>query len=191
MTTPLDARSTNPRTGGASFSVRNRMARAIWNLVWRSMGIWTPVPFFRWRRFLLRLFGASIAAEARVYPGVEVWSPANLKMESWSCLAKGVKCYSMAMVTLDKFALVSQGAHLCAGSHDIDDPNFQLIAAPIFIGKNAWVAAEAFVGPGVTVGDGAVLGARAVLFKDLPVMQVAVGNPARVVRKRTQSIANN
>ncbi|QEE43372.1 putative colanic acid biosynthesis acetyltransferase (plasmid) [Rhizobium sp. WL3] len=185
MTVPLDARSTNPRTGGASFPLRNRIVRAVWNVTWRSMGIWTPIPLFGWRRFLLRLFGAKIAAEARVYPGVEIWAPANLRMESWSCLARGVKCYSMAMITLDKFALVSQGAHLCAGTHDIDDPDFQLRAAPILIGENAWVAAEAFVGPGVAMGEGAVLGARGVLFKDLQKMEVAVGNPARVVRMRT------
>jgi putative colanic acid biosynthesis acetyltransferase WcaF len=46
------------------------------------------------------------------------------------------------------------------------------------------VAAEAFVGPGVTLGDGAVLGARGVAFADLEPWTVYIGNPMREVRKR-------
>ena len=61
---------------------------------------------------------------------------------------------------------------------------FQLRAAPIAVGAHAWIAAEAFVGPGVTVGEGAVLGARAVAFTDLEPWTVYIGNPAREIRKR-------
>ncbi len=88
----------------------------------------------------------------------------------------------MAPVALGAYALVSQGAHLCAGTHDIDDPHFQLRTAPITIGPKAWVAAGAFVGPGVMIGEGAVLGARAVAFTDLAPWMVYIGNPMRALR---------
>ena len=54
------------------------------------------------------------------------------------------------------------------------------------IGENAWIAAEAYIGPGVTVGVGAVVGARAVAVHDVPAGAVVVGNPARVVSERAQ-----
>jgi len=52
------------------------------------------------------------------------------------------------------------------------------------LGTRSWVAADAFVGPGVTLGEGAVLGARAVAFGDLEPWSVYIGNPMREVRKR-------
>ncbi len=180
----LDARQSNPREGGPSFSLKHRLTRLAWGIVWRLLGRWTPVPLHAWRRFLLRCFGARIHATAKVYPRVEVWYPQNLSMEAYSCIASGVNCYCMAPISLGSYALVSQGAYLCAGTHDVDDPNFQLVTKPILIGNDAWVAAEAFVGPGVTIGNGAVLGARAVTFKNLDSMTIYAGNPAKALRRR-------
>jgi putative colanic acid biosynthesis acetyltransferase WcaF len=68
--------------------------------------------------------------------------------------------------------------------HDIENPDFQLQAKPIEIGADSWVAAEAFIGPGVKVGDRAVVGARAVLFKDAECGGVYAGNPARLIKRR-------
>ena len=181
---PLVAAQTRPRKGGASFPRRHRLLRAAWSIVWALLGTWTPVPLHGWRRWLLRRFGAALHPTAKVYPGVRVWYPPNLRMEAHACLGPGVTCYNMGPVTLGRHALVSQRAHLCGGTHDVDDPDFQLVARPIVIEADAWVAAEAFVGPGVTLGHGAVLGARAVAFRDLPPWTIHAGNPARLLRMR-------
>jgi putative colanic acid biosynthesis acetyltransferase WcaF len=103
-------------------------------------------------------------------------------------LGPEVNCYNVANVTLAEFAIVSQRAHLCTASHNIDDEQFNLTIAPIIMEKNSWVAAESFVGPGVTIGEGAVLAARAVAVRDLEAWTVYAGNPAKSKRKRiTQS----
>jgi putative colanic acid biosynthesis acetyltransferase WcaF len=119
-----------------------------------------------------------------VYSSAKIWYPPNLKMDAFACLGPMVNCYCMEQITLGTYALASQGAHLCAGSHDISDPNFQLVARPITIESRAWVAAEAFVGPGVTIGEGAVLGARGVAFRSLDPWVVYAGNPATPLKKR-------
>lgn len=54
---------------------------------------------------------------------------------------------------------------------------------PITIGHNAWLGGGAIVLPGVTIGENTVVGAGAVVVRDLPANVVAVGNPARVIRK--------
>ena len=48
----------------------------------------------------------------------------------------------------------------------------------------AWVAAQAFVMPGVTIGRGAVVAARSLVLKDVPALTVVAGQPARAVSRR-------
>lgn len=59
-----------------------------------------------------------------------------------------------------------------------------LITAPIIVGAHAWIAADVFVGPGVTIGDQAVVGARSSVFRNVESGTVVAGNPARVIKKR-------
>ena len=177
-----------PRTGiaagGPSFSLRHRLFRAAWTVSWALLAAWTPPPFHGWRRLVLMAFGARMHRSARVHGSARVWYPPNLRMEARTVLGPGAICYNMATVALEEGAIVSQGAHLCTGTHAVDDPGFQLLARPIVIGKGAWIAAEAFVGPGVTAKERAVLGARAVAFGDLAAGTIYVGNPARPLRAR-------
>ncbi|MDR2683898.1 MAG: putative colanic acid biosynthesis acetyltransferase, partial [Prevotellaceae bacterium] len=78
----------------------------------------------------------------------------------------------------------SQRAFLCTASHDITKPDMPLITAPIIIEDQAWIAADAFIGMGVTIGQGAVVGARAAVFKDVEPWTVVGGNPAKFIKKR-------
>ena len=105
-------------------------------------------------------------------------------MGDYSVLGDAVDCYSVAPVAIGANSIVSQYSFLCAATHDPDRANFPLIARPIRIGERAWVAADAFIGPGVSIGDDAVVGARASVFKDVAAGAVVGGNPARVIRMR-------
>lgn len=183
--TLLDARTTNPMGGGASFSLANRMERVLWGLVWRILISWTPPPMRRYRVAMLRLFGAEVDRSANVYGSTRIWLPRNLRMAARSCLGPRVNCYCMGVISLGEGAIVSQDATLCAGNHDISDKHFQLITQPISIGRDAWVAAEAFIGPGAVVESSAVIGARATLFGVAEANGIYVGNPAKRIGGRT------
>lgn len=167
-----------------SFPLSNRLYRALWSTTWFLLAAWTPPPLHPWRRMVLRAFGAEMAKGARVYGSARIWYPPNLSMGLNAVLGPRVNCYYQGKITLGDYAVVSQSAQLVTGTHDIDSGDFALITRPIAIGRHAWIAASAFVGPGVTIGDGAVLGACAVAFKDLSDWSVYVGNPAQFVRRR-------
>lgn len=181
---PLDAQAARPWDGGPSFSLGNRLYRAVWTGTWALLASWTPAPFKGWRRFLLKLFGARLERGANIYASARIWSPRNLQMGEFAAVGPRANIYSMAPIVIGSHAIISQGAHLCAGTHDVDDPHFQLRAKPIKIGARAWIAAEAFVGPGVTVGEGTVLGARACAMRSLEPWSVYSGNPAVRLRER-------
>ena len=168
--------------GGASFNLRNRVARVSWQLV--CLFLLPPAPAHVWRCWLLRCFGARIGIGCHVYSDVEIWAPWNLQMGPHSCLGRRVICYSMAPIILGDRSVVSQGVHLCTGSHDYESENFQLFARPITIGADAWVCAEVFVGPGVTIAPGAVIGARSVVTRDQPSWMVCAGNPCKPLKTR-------
>ena len=52
------------------------------------------------------------------------------------------------------------------------------------IGNDVWIGRMATILPGVTIGDGAIIGAHAVVSRDVRPYAVAVGNPAREVKRR-------
>ncbi len=159
----------------------DKARRLAWLIIEATLYRWSPTPLHRWRCVLLRLFGAEMGSEAHPYPSARIRAPWNLVMGPRSCLGPRVICYSVGKIRLGADAIVSQGAHLCAATHDHRDPAFTLLVGDIDIEAGAWVAADAFIGPGVRIGERAVVGARAVVMKDVAAETVVVGNPARVV----------
>ena len=173
-----------------ALSRKNQIIRLLWAVTWAIFA--RPLPRSvgsGWKRTLLRLFGAKIDKTAVVYSTARVYYPANLVMGRYSCLASDVDCYNVAPITIGDNTTISQGAYLCTASHDITDPLNPLITAPIVIEDQAWVAAHAFVGMGVTIGQGAVVGATASVYRDVLPWTVVGGNPAREIKKR--KINNN
>jgi putative colanic acid biosynthesis acetyltransferase WcaF len=166
------------------FSLGNRTARAIWNLFYTLFFRYTPIYFHGWRRFLLKFFGAKIGKHCHVYPKAKIWAPWNLIMEDYACLGNNVNCYNVAKIKIGKKSIISQGVHLCSGTHNYKSPNFQLVAKPIRVGEKAWICAEAFVHSGVNIGEGAVIGARSVVTKDMPKWTVCSGFPCWPIKKR-------
>ncbi|HEY1023095.1 MAG TPA: WcaF family extracellular polysaccharide biosynthesis acetyltransferase [Flavisolibacter sp.] len=172
---------------GPSFSRKNRAARLAWQLVYQLFFRLSPRPFHRWRSFLLRCFGATIGRGVHIYPGVKIWAPWNLVVGDESGIASGATIYSQGKISIGRRTVISQGAHLVAGTHDYTHPGFPLITFPITIRDHVWVAAEAFIHPGVTIEEGAVIGARSVVTKDMPAWMVCAGHPCVPLKQRNFS----
>lgn len=134
-----------------------------------------------WRVFVLRQCGAKIGKGCRIYAKTRIWAPWNLECEDNACIGEDAEIYNVAPIILGQGATVSQGAYLCAASHDFRDKNFPLVFAPIQIKAGAWVAARAIVLMGVTVGEGCVIGAGSVVTKSTPARTICGGNPCRVI----------
>ncbi|MCS4174819.1 WcaF family extracellular polysaccharide biosynthesis acetyltransferase [Salinibacter ruber] len=145
---------------------------------------WTPRLLYGVRNALLRLFGAEIGKNVRIHPSATIYFPWNVSIGDWSSVGENAMIYNLGPIEIGEKVTVSQRAHLCAGTHDATDPAMPLQKPPISVGDQAWVCADAFVGPGVTVEEGAVVGARAVVVKDVEAWTIVGGNPARPLRDR-------
>lgn len=133
---------------------------------------------------VLRAFGAKVGKRSFVYGTADIYAPWNLVVEDHSCIAPHVNVYCKDKVIIRSHSIVSQGSYLCTATHDYTDKDHSLVTRPIVIGNDVWVAADAFIGPGVTIGDGAIVGARSCVFKDVEPWSVIGGNPSRFIKKR-------
>jgi len=162
------------------------VGRCLWSIVALSLFRFSPRLLWGWRRFILRCFGAKIGEGVNVYPSCKISIPWNLEIGDWSTVGDGVKLYALGQISIGSGVTISQGAHICAGSHDYEDRAFSLLKLPISIQDRAWICADAFIGPNVDVGEGAVVAARAVVIKDLAEWEVFGGNPAKYIKDRAK-----
>lgn len=172
------------QTARHPYTLSEYLRRCAWLIVQATFIRFSPPRAFAWRRWWLRLFGAQLAPTARTGRTTQVFQPWMLTMGRHSHLADRVLAYSAGPITVGDHTIVSQGAYLCAGTHDYTQPNLPLQRPPITIGSGVWICTEAFIGPGVTVGDNSVVGARAVVSKDVPAGVVVAGNPATIIKPR-------
>jgi putative colanic acid biosynthesis acetyltransferase WcaF len=122
-----------------------------------------------------------------VRPTVDITYPWKVSIGDHSWIGHDVKLYSLGEIHIGSNTVISQGSYVCAATHDMQSPGFDIHDKPVFIEDEAWIAADVFVAPGVRIGHGAVVGARSTVFRDLPPMMVSLGNPARPVRPRITS----
>ena len=167
----------------SSYSARERRARIAWSLgriVFRAI----PRPLYAARAAWLRLFGARIGRHCHIWPTVRIFLPSQLEIGDWSAIGDRVELYNLGGIRIGKRVTISQGAHLCAGTHDFRDPTMPLIRSTITVGDEAWLCADCFIGPEVMIGARAVVAARSVAMRDVPAGTVVAGNPARQVGQR-------
>lgn len=165
------------------WSRRELAGRVLWALA-APLFTLSPRPLWSWRRLLLRLFGARIGADVHIHPTVRITIPWNVAVGDGTAIGDRAILYALGPITIGARATISQHAHLCAGTHDWRRPDMPLLKTPIQVGDDAWICADAFIGPGVSVGASAIVGARAVAVKDVPAGMIVGGNPARVLRPR-------
>ena len=130
---------------------------------------------------LLRLFGAKIGRGVVIRSGVNITFPWRFEAGDDVWVGEEVMIISLASVKLGSNVCLSQRAFLCTGSHDYRKDTFDLVTRPIRIENQVWVAAAAFVGPGVTIGKASIVSAGSVVLQSVPEKSMARGNPAEIL----------
>lgn len=161
-----------------------RFARIAWFFVGMPLlrSAWLPSSGFR--VWLLRTFGARVGSGCVIKPGVRVKYPWRLRMGNHCWLGEDCWIDNLAPVGLGDSVCISQGAYLCTGNHQWNDPQFGLIVRPIRLGSGAWAGARSVLCPGVSIGRCGIACAGAIVMRDVPAYEIHAGNPAQVIRIR-------
>ncbi|CAN5737222.1 colanic acid biosynthesis acetyltransferase WcaF [soil metagenome] len=171
-------------TSGAPYPKMHYVKRLLWNVVQHTLFRYSGSRMMKFRVRLVRLFGGDIAMTANMRPTCLIRHPWLLTMGEWSTIADHVNVYNLGPISIGAHSVVSQHAHLCAGTHDYLKPDLPLLRPPITIGPGVWVCADAFIGPGVTIGANSMVGARSCVMRDVPPGVIVAGNPAKVIKDR-------
>lgn len=171
------------------WSLAIRLKGALWRVIWRCLGSWTPKPFNIIRIYILKIFGANIKGAPFVSGSAKIRMPWNLVLEDHACIGENVIIYNLDKIILLEGCTISQEAYLCGGTHDFFTPECPLQVGAIVIGMHAFVGARAFILPGCTIGDFAVIGATSTISKSVPAGEIWAGNPAKQIGVRVMEIA--
>ena len=170
-----------------NFRGRGAFTCQLWWLVQAVFFATSPQYMYRWRVFLLRLFGAKIGRNVIIRPTARITYPWKLKIDDNSWIGDQVELYNLAEISIGKNSVISQRSYICTGSHDHSKPDFPIYAKPILILDSVWLATDVFVAPGITIHQNVVVGARSSVFKDLTENCIYMGSPTKFVKTRSAS----
>ncbi|MEJ8764189.1 putative colanic acid biosynthesis acetyltransferase [Phocaeicola sp. HCN-40430] len=168
-----------------NYTIKEKLHRMFWNIF--SYIFFKPfnLPIFKkWRILMLKLWGSKIGKGSVVHSSAKIWAPWNLEMGQRTCIGPHTIIYNPGKIILGNKVTISQYSYLCTATHNYESKLHTLYWKEIKINDYAWVAARAFVGPGVTIGEGAIVGATASVYKDVEAWTVVGGNPAQFIKKR-------
>ncbi|MFI8603732.1 acyltransferase [Cellulophaga baltica] len=93
------------------------------------------------------------------------------------------------IITIENDVLIGSGVHVYVANHKYGKKNVSIIDQGHFEAKNTtlkkgcWIGANSIILPGVTIGENSIIGAGSIVTKDIPSNSIAVGNPAKVIKK--------
>lgn len=133
------------------------------------------------RVFCLRAMGIKVSPP--VWIGENTWfvNPHNLTLGQGVSIGEASRIVCHAPIIIGDNFLAAAGLYIDSGSHDIN--TLTPSSSPITIGNYVWCGMRVTICSGVSIGENVVIGAGSVVTKLLPSGYLAVGAPAKQVRK--------
>lgn len=121
------------------FRGANVLKVQLWWAVQATLFAGSPQILYRWRAFLLRLFGAKIGKNVVIRPSVKITYPWKLTVGDYAWVGDDAVLYTLGEINIGAHAVISQKGYLCTGSHDYTSAHFDINAAPIVIGESGTI----------------------------------------------------
>lgn len=127
---------------------------------------------------------AGHGADVRLRFPLVIYHPENLRFGNQVDVGENVVLRAAGGLTIGDRVLIAAGAVLTTAGHPLQPPRWNRnMSAPISIGDDVWIGANAVILPGVSVAAGSIVAAGAVVTTDVPPLCVVAGVPARIMRR--------
>ena len=144
-------------------------------------------PSKRIRISVLRLLGADVSDNVRIYSGFHIRDPFNISIAEGVSIGPNVVLDGRKGIKIGKSTVIAYEAIIWTLSHDYNDLNFSCKGTSVIIGDYAWICSRAIIMPGINVGNGAVIASGAIVTKDVPPYAIVAGVPAKIIGWRKQA----
>lgn len=135
------------------------------------------------RALLGRLIGRPVDDTVTMFPPFSSDFGRNITLGKRIFINAGCKFQDQGGIVIGDDCLIGHNVVIATLNHDLaPSRRADMHPAPVTIGRNVWIGANATILAGVTIGDDAVVAAASVVTKDVPARAIVVGSPARVVR---------
>ncbi len=141
-----------------------------------------PSHHIRW--FFYRLAGMKIGKGSTIHTGARFYNPTNIEIGEDSIIGEGAILDGRDKLIIGSHVDIATEVMIYNAEHDVRDPNFRTINAPVTIGDYVFIGPRAIILPGIKIMKGAVIGAGAVVTKDVPEYSIVGGVPARQIGER-------
>jgi acetyltransferase-like isoleucine patch superfamily enzyme len=137
------------------------------------------------RLFLYRhAFGMKIGKGVRIDGDCIIWGPRRITIGTGTVINRGVVLDGRFPLRIGDHVSVSIHSVILTLEHDLSDPKFRAVGAPVSVGDRSFIGTRAVVLPGVSIGENAAVAAGAVVTKDVPAAAIVGGVPARPIGAR-------
>lgn len=142
------------------------------------------VPSHHFRRFFYRLFGMKIGKGSAIHMHLRLYNPFNIKIGEDSIIGEDAVLDGRDSLIIGNHVDIATGVMIYNAEHDVRDPNFSAINAPVVVGDYVFIGPRAIILPGVKIKRGAVVGAGAVVTRDVNEYSIVGGVPAKQIGDR-------
>ena len=156
--------------------------------------MWRPTTIFNERYISIgedTLIGPGVALSAGMVPGQECLSSPVVSIGDRCLIGRGSGIVGHFSITIGNDVWTGHHVYITDQNHGYEDVTRPISAQSqperaVSIGDGSWLGHGCVVLPGVSIGAHVVVGANSVVTKNIPDFSVAVGSPARVIRRHVE-----
>jgi len=168
-----------------SAKIRRRIATVLLELIVMKAHIVGCIVFsHHLRRAFYRFVGMKIGSGSSIHMKLTIYNPAGISIGEDTIIGEKCTLDGRAKLTIGNHVDIASEVMIYNSEHDVNDPKFGAIVAPVTIEDYVFIGPRAIILPGVVIRKGAVVGAGAVVTKDVEPNAIVGGVPAKTIGER-------